>query len=171
MGAAVKLILFTIGPEGLLFISFLHTGTYAALPMPESSRAITSESSQTWSDVLGLRGLVIPPAQMDSAEQYSEIQKNPVPNWVCLCWAESLSDQIEICINMTIRFTDDITLDLAKTLEGKRCSKRRFERGDVCEAEFLGHDNDVTTIDLEMADGKFALGVPFHVVEVLARRD
>ncbi len=61
---------------------------------------------------------------------------------------------------MTIEFVEDIDLALRKSLQGRVTNRQRFKRGEIHHVEFLGEDSDLETIDIQFADGLFAIKVP-----------
>ena len=67
---------------------------------------------------------------------------------------------------MKIEFVEEIDLALRRIPEGRVTKSRRFKVGEVHEAEFLGEDSDLETIDIQLADGLFALKVPRSTVSV-----
>jgi hypothetical protein len=71
---------------------------------------------------------------------------------------------------MRIRFTEDIELCVGRELSSRKRERRKFSADEMVEVEFLGEDSDLTTIDFVLPDGPVALGVPRHVVEIVASR-
>ncbi len=67
---------------------------------------------------------------------------------------------------MKIEFVEDIDLALRKTLDGRVTKRHRFKPGNTQEAEFLGEDSDLETIDFQFPDGLFAIKVPRFAVAV-----
>jgi hypothetical protein len=67
---------------------------------------------------------------------------------------------------MKIVFVEDINLALRKTLDGRVTKRRRFKPGDTQEAEFLGEDSDLETIDLQLPNGLFAIQIPRFAASV-----
>ncbi len=67
---------------------------------------------------------------------------------------------------MKIEFVEDIDLALRKTLDGRVTKRRRFKPGDTQEAEFLGEDSDLETINLQLQDGLYAIQIPRFAVAV-----
>jgi hypothetical protein len=67
---------------------------------------------------------------------------------------------------IVITFTEDVTLRLRRGPTGKKQLSRRFLSGDTVDAEFMGEDNDINTIDFELPDGTLALAVPRYLVAV-----
>ena len=67
---------------------------------------------------------------------------------------------------MKIEFVEDIDLALRKRLGGRVTKRRRFKPGEVQDAEFLGEDSDLETIDFQFEKGLFAIKVPRLAVRV-----
>ena len=67
---------------------------------------------------------------------------------------------------MKATFAEDIVISLRKRIGGRVTGKRRFRCGENCFVEFLGEDNDVTTVDLAFEDGMLATQIPRHVVQL-----
>lgn len=67
---------------------------------------------------------------------------------------------------MKIEFIEDIDLALRKRLGGRVIKRCRFKPGEALDAEFLGEDFDLETIDLQFPDGLFAIKVPRFAVSV-----
>ncbi|MGA2278890.1 MAG: hypothetical protein ABSG80_01150 [Verrucomicrobiota bacterium] len=67
---------------------------------------------------------------------------------------------------MKIEFVEDIDLALRKTLDGRVTKRRHFKPGDTQEAEFLGEDTDLETIDFQFPDDLFAIKVPRFAIAV-----
>ena len=67
---------------------------------------------------------------------------------------------------MKIEFVEDIDLALRKRLGGRVTKRRRFKPGEAHEAEFLGEDSDLETINLQFPDGLYAIQVPRFAVSV-----
>jgi len=67
---------------------------------------------------------------------------------------------------MKIEFVEDIDLALRKRLDGRVTKRRRFKPGETQNAEFLGEDSDLETIDFQFPDGLYAIQVPRFAVSV-----
>ena len=67
---------------------------------------------------------------------------------------------------MKIEFVEDVDLALRKNLGGRVTKRRRFKYGEVHHVEFLGEDSDLETIDIQFADGYFAINVPRFAIGV-----
>jgi hypothetical protein len=67
---------------------------------------------------------------------------------------------------MKIEFVEDIDLALRKRVGGRVTKRRRFKPGETQDAEFLGEDSDLETIDFQFPDGLFATKVPRFAISV-----
>ena len=67
---------------------------------------------------------------------------------------------------MKIEFVEDIDLALRKRLGGRVTKRRCFQPGKTQDAEFLGEDSDLETIDFQFPDGLIAIQVPRSAVSV-----
>ena len=76
-------------------------------------------------------------------------------------WRFFLAKQI-----MKIEFVEDINLALRKQLDGRVTKRRHYKPGATQDAEFLGEDSDLETIDFKFPDGLFAIKVPRFAVSV-----
>jgi hypothetical protein len=68
---------------------------------------------------------------------------------------------------MRIKFSEDVRLCVGHGLNCTKKTSRKLSKGDTADVEFLGEDNDLTTIDFEFLNGLVAQDVPRHVVEIL----
>ncbi len=68
--------------------------------------------------------------------------------------------------SMKIEFVEEINLALRKSLDGRMVKRRRCKPGEVQCADFLGEDSDLESIDLQLADGFFAIKVPRFAVAI-----
>ena len=67
---------------------------------------------------------------------------------------------------MKIDFVEEIDLALRRTPQERVVKSRRFKPGEVHDAEFLGEDSDLETIDIQLSDGLFAVKIPRFAVSV-----